>query len=104
MVTTDDDYSRAGLLPPGFVLRARTRDERQEYSEWRQECDEHLSSGELWLDAELVTWVDWQFRIFSQAAKKHGVAHGNPVWWQVRREENRRMVLAAWGGRLPWQK
>lgn len=63
-----------------------------------------MGEDQPWLAVELTTWVDWQFRIVEQVAKKLDIGHSNPAWWAVRCEENRRMVIAAHGGKLPWQK
>lgn len=97
-VITDDDYSIAGLCPPGFVLRARTRETKKEYAEWADECVAYLDAGEPVPQTELVRWVDWQFVIFNNEATDAGQLWGDPVWWSVRREMQRREMLAAYGG------
>lgn len=92
---SDDDYTRAGLLPPGFVLKARTREAKREYSEWEDECVAYIDDGVAIPGDDLVEWVDWQINIFLRVCKEERIAWGNPVWWSVKQEETRREKLAA---------
>lgn len=95
MSISADDYSRAGLLPPGFILRARDRDTKREYAEWADECVNYLDDGVAIPVDDLVQWVDWQIAIFFREAKDAGQLWGDPVWWSVKQEASRREQLAA---------
>jgi hypothetical protein len=97
MTISDDDYTRAGLLPPGFVLRAKTREAKREYAAWADECVCYLDDGVAIPQDDLVEWVDWQIAIFFREATDAGQLWGDPVWWSVRKEASRREHLAAYG-------
>ena len=99
---TDDDLSEAGLLPPGYVLRSRTREERQAFTAHKKWTIDVLDGKEeVPSAATLVDWYDWELYLSKKVMIEEDCWHfGMPdeiglLFKRLRNEEDRRRLLAA---------
>ena len=92
----DSAYFDAGLIPPGYGVRARTRQERQAFDKHERRSARILARKEPLPAHRVAQWEDWEIFIFLRVAKELDIAYGNPAWWAVQCERNRREMLAAW--------
>lgn len=99
-----DDYylAQAGLIPPGFRLRARSREERQEFTAHREWTIRALDGEEEIPSSRVMTgWVDWELHITERVMHEEDCWHyGMPdeaglLFNRVRQEIGRRTTLAA---------
>jgi len=96
---TDSEYFAAGLIPPGYGLRARTRQERRAFDRHEKRSARLLRRGEKLHAYKVAEWEDWELYLFMRVAKELNIAWGNACWWAVKQECSRREHMAAWGRR-----
>jgi hypothetical protein len=101
-VIADYYLSEAGLLPPGYVLRSRSREERQIFTAHKKWTIDVLDGKEEVPSANTMTgWLDWELYLSKKVMIEEDCWHfGMPdeiglLFKRLRDEENRRRVLAA---------
>ena len=99
-----DDYylSEAGLLPPGYVLRSRSREERRIFTAHKQWTIDVLDGKEEVPSTNAMSaWLDWELYLSKKVMQEEDCWHFGMqdeiglLFTRLRSEENRRRLMAA---------
>jgi hypothetical protein len=98
----DDRIAEAGLIPAGFKLRARSMDERQEFTEHTKRVLAILDErDDVPTPYEIQSWVDWELYIAKRTMQREAqwawgmTGNAGRLFRLIIFEYGRRMKMAA---------